>query len=114
MSLMNTMSVSISGMRAAANQMALSAHNVANAQTPGFRADRMTIQELPSGGVTTSAEPVAVGAPVISPSQTLPLSNVDLSLEVINQMLANQAFKANSTVLRSVNEETRDILRLVA
>ena len=110
----NTMGGSISGMRAAAKQMALSAHNVANAQTPGFRAERTTIEELPSGGVTASVEPVAVAASAISTSQSLWVSNVDLSLEFIRQTLVNQACKASSAVLRNANQETKDILRLVA
>ena len=114
MSLINTNGASNAGMRAGAHQMAVSAHNVANAQTSGSRAERTTYQELPGGGVTTSAESEAAAAPAISPNQNLWISNVDLSLENISQMLVNEACKANSNVFRSANHETRDILQLVA
>ena len=48
---MSTSSIARSGMNAAMIQLDVSAHNIANAQTPGFKPQRAEMAALPEGGV---------------------------------------------------------------
>lgn len=57
----------LSGLQANANKMAVSADNIANSNTPGFKANQAVLQSLPSNlGVVTSAirQVMASGSPI--------------------------------------------------
>lgn len=48
--------IGLSGMRAAQLRLDVGAHNVANAQTPGFQRQRVTQTNASTGGVDTKVE----------------------------------------------------------
>jgi len=79
-------STALSGMNAAQTRLAVSGHNIANALTPGFRAQQMAQGTQAGGGVatvvTTAAQP-----------------GVSLANELVGQMSAGYAFKANLRTL---------------
>jgi flagellar hook protein FlgE len=88
--LMNSISaIAISGMNAATTRLGVSAHNVANVQTPAFRRQQVLQQTQAGGGVATS---------ITQANDT----GTDLATEAVQQMTALYTFKAN---LRSVQVE---------
>ncbi len=91
---MNSISaIAFSGMNAATARLGVSAHNVANVQTAGFRRQQVLQQTQAGGGVATSiAQADAAGT--------------DLAADLVQQMTALYSFKAN---LRTVQVE-RDML----
>ena len=82
-------SIALTGLHAAQTRLAVSGHNVANAMTPGFRAQQVQQQTQPGGGVA-----ISVGR--------APVAGVSLAGEQVAQMSAAYAFKAN---LRSIEVE---------
>jgi len=82
-------SIALTGMNAAQTRMAVSGHNIANAMTPGFRAQQVLQQTQQGGGVATSLT-------------RAPQAEVSLSGERVGQMSASYAFKAN---LRTIEVE---------
>lgn len=88
----SAISIASSGLQAAQLRLHSSAHNVANLNTPGFRAQQVQQQAVPDlGGVQAqtgrAAEP-----------------GVALETEAVEQMAATYAFKANMLVLRKADE----------
>ena len=81
-------SIASSGLAAAQLRLGASAGNVANLNTPGYRAQRVAQQAAPEGGVTTSL-------------QRAPAQGVSLETEVVDQLAAKQAFLANVQTLRT-------------
>ena len=79
-------SIALSGMNAAQTRMAVAGHNIANVQTPGFRPQQVAQRTQAGGGVAaavaTAAQP-----------------GVSLANELVGQMSAGYAFKANLRTL---------------
>jgi len=86
---MDGMSASLSGLQAAGQSIALSANNVANLNTSGYRAKSLVQQYLPHGGVSGAA--VAESAAPMNPGG----SNVDLASEAVNLDTQGVAYQAN-------------------
>jgi flagellar hook protein FlgE len=82
-------SIAMSGMNAAQTRMAVAGHNIANVQTPGFRAQQVLQRTQAGGGVATAV--THAGQPGVS-----------LANELVGQMSAGYVFKAN---LRSLEVE---------
>ncbi|WP_042422355.1 flagellar basal body rod protein FlgC [Comamonas granuli] len=82
--------IASSGLRAAQQRLDASAHNIANAQTPGMRPLRVEQAEAatPPGGVRTSV-------------QRASQPGVALEQEMVDQMSATYAFKANLRTLQT-------------
>ena len=83
-------SIAGSGIKAATQGLAASAHNVANLATAGFRPQQAVQAEQPGGGVTASVAPTGQ-------------DGTDLAAETVRRMTLVYAFKAN---LRSIEVET--------
>ena len=79
-------SIALSGMNAAQTRMAVAGHNIANVQTPGFRAQQVAQRTQASGGVATAVT-------------RAPQPGVSLANELVGQMSAGYAFKANLRTL---------------
>lgn len=79
-------SIALSGMNAAQTRMAVAGHNIANALTPGFRAQQVAQRTQAGGGV--AAEVATAAQPGVS-----------LANEMVGQMSAGYAFKANLRTL---------------
>ena len=98
---MNTISTALSGMNAASLELATSAHNIANGQTPGFRRQSVARQATEGGGV--SAEVIQADA-----------AGESLAEDIVTQMSASYAFKANLKVLKTQDEVLGSLLDLKA
>ena len=82
-------SIASSGLQAAQARLDASAHNTANMNTPGFRRLRAEQTEVAGqGGVAASI-------------QRAPQEGVALEQEVVDQMTATYAFKANLQTLQT-------------
>jgi len=81
-------SIALSGMNAASTSLASSAHNIANAQTPGFRRQLTAQAAVPEGGVSVTLTQAA------EPGEAL-------AEDVVQQIVARQAFEANVLSLKT-------------
>lgn len=92
-------SIALSGMNAAQDQMNNAAHNIANANTQGFRRREVRQQEVPEGGVSTTVD-VAAG-----PGESLATDLVGL-LQGKNAFLANlSVFRTHSRMLGNLLDD---------
>ncbi|MBX3608861.1 MAG: flagellar basal body rod protein [Hydrogenophaga sp.] len=88
--MISALSTATSGLQAASLRLDASAHNVANAMTPGFRREEVRASARAEGGVEAHTERAA------SPG-------VSLEQEVVDQMAAALSFKANVKVIETVD-----------
>ena len=84
-------SIALSGLQAAQLRMASSAHNIANAVTPGFRRQVVAQQTAPNGGVSTTIE-------------RAPAPGDALAEDLVALKLAQHLFTANLKVLRTQDQ----------
>lgn len=93
----SAMSVAQSGLQAAQTRLNASANNVANAVTPGFRRDEVQARPSAAGGVETEV-------------QKAQQPGVSLEQEVVDQMSASFAYRANLQVLRTSDQMMGSLL----
>ena len=99
--MLSAASISLSGMGAAQTALSVSANNIANASTPGFRRQQATDITQAGGGVTTS-----VGeASDIGPS---------LNTDVVHQLQAKDDFAANVSAFKASDKMTGALLSVMA
>jgi flagellar basal body rod protein FlgC len=94
-------STALSGLNAASLQLQSSAHNIANAQTPGFRRQLVQQSAEPAGGVRASLTQAAV------PGEAL----VE---DIVGQMAASVVYRANLQTLRAERDLTGTLLDVLA
>lgn len=98
MSMSSLFSIAPSGLRAAQLRLDTSAHNVANMNTAGFRRHSVAQQAvIDQGGVRASVEQA-------------PSEGAALEHDMVEQIAASYAFKANALVLRSADETLGTLL----
>ncbi|MBP1626072.1 MAG: uncharacterized protein H6Q00_547 [Holophagaceae bacterium] len=95
---MATTAVSLSGLNAASQGLAVTANNVANANTEGYKTKRLDLEEVKEGGVraskvTESQESTGPGS-----------SNVDYATEMTNLMTQAGAYNANLQVMKTQDQ----------
>jgi flagellar basal-body rod protein FlgC len=130
--------IALSGMNAAARRLEVSASNVANvlstgalpnadgtvpAGAPQAYAPLELVQTASAGGGTqtavTTVTPSTIAvfnpqAPFANNNGLVASPNVDLSQEMIGQMLASYSFAANATVLNTADRMTKALLDITA
>lgn len=103
------------GLAAAGARVGRSAHNVANVNTDGFRAERVVTEEVREGGVTYTATPVETPAPTYDrDGREVTGSNTDVAQETVEQIGAANAFKANLAVIETDAEMQKTLIDLKA
>lgn len=85
---MSVSAIALSGLNAASAALGVSAHNVANAMTPGFRRQAVAQQARAEGGVVVT---IGVAAE----------PGTSLETDLVQQRLAMHAFEANLATLRT-------------
>ncbi len=95
-------SIALSGLNAASSQLATAGHNIANVQTPGFR--RQLAQQ------SAQAEG---GGVVVSIGQAAETGDA-LAEDVVTQIAATYAFKANVLTLKAHDRMLGSLLDLKA
>lgn len=117
------LNISISGMSAAAQRLAVTAHNIADVNTPGYQAIQAQTVAARDGGVRLETVPRDASAAAAEwPSRPvgidlrepglLPGSNVDLATEQINTLLDTQAYQANVNAFRAQDAMLGELLDL--
>ncbi len=92
---------SLSGLQAAGLRLATAAHNTANLNTPGARAQRVAQTEQARLGGTRAE---------VRTSESEP----DLATETVEQISAGHAFRASAAMIRAQNEQLGTVLDLLA
>ena len=108
--------IASSALRTETSALNQSAHNVANAQTEDFEAQRVVRRERAAGGVEADY------APTYGPHAMLQdddgslsvASNTDLAEERVAQLGSLRAFQANVAVLRTSDEMLSELVKLKA
>jgi flagellar hook protein FlgE len=109
MSLASVLNTSYSGMFAATFSVDAISHNMANAQTNGYKSSRPIFAALPSwssgslsfgSGVTVSgtATDDSPGSQILEAEGVVETSNTDIGQELIELILAENHFLANANV----------------
>ena len=113
--MMSAIHSALSGLGAYAKQIEVSANNVANINTDGFKKSRTEFISVETGGVLSvvrqddSTGPTVLRDSGYGPTH-LELSNVDLGEETVNQILAQRGFEANVTTLKTIDDMLGTIL----
>ncbi len=94
-------STALSGLNAASLQLQSSAHNIANAQTPGFRRQLVLQSAEAAGGVSASV------AQAVEPGESL-------AEDIVNQMSASVLYRANAQTLRTDRDLAGTLVDLLA
>ena len=108
----------ISALQAHVKKLGVTAHNIANVNSEGYKKYRATMQEDAIGGVKvdirrveTPGQPYDVmedGQPV-----TKETSNVDLSQEIPNLMLAQRGYEANIKTIHTQEKMLGSLLDII-
>jgi flagellar hook protein FlgE len=106
---METNSVSLSGMKAAAQNVQVTANNVANLRSEDFQAKRLDQADQAAGGTRPSQI-------VASEQQASPPggSNVELEREMVNLMRDETAYSANAAVVQTQGQIMGAVMDLKA
>ncbi|HWC63617.1 MAG TPA: flagellar basal body rod C-terminal domain-containing protein [Rhizomicrobium sp.] len=136
----SALGIAVSGMAAASLRLVASASNVANMesdgpvpqagpqqpvpQTPGSVYQPLTVTQspLPGGGVTAALAPALPSysllynptAPNADAQGMVAAPNVDLAQEVVNQLSASIAYKANIHALKAADSALKTLLDAIA
>lgn len=105
----------LSGLTAFVKQLNVSAHNLANVNTDGFKRSETSFVEAPNGGVLPVIQKDnSPGATVLKNSHQglvpIEISNVDIGTELINQMIAQRGFEANLQTMKTADDMLGSIL----
>ena len=98
---MSSISTALSGMNAASMHIGASAHNIANAMTPGFRRQQVQHSAEPQGGVRTTISTAA------APGDAL-------AEDIVGQMAASVVYRANAHMLRMQRDLSGTLLDVMA
>lgn len=108
MPISNASSIALSGLQVETQRVSVSAHNVANANTDGFTPSDVAAQEVPNGGVTGEVLPQRdVLAEARADRSIAEASQTDFATEIVSQVKAVAAYKANLAAIKTDNE-TKD------
>ncbi|HSV70040.1 MAG TPA: flagellar basal body rod protein [Methylibium sp.] len=94
---MSTAAIALSGLAAARRGLQVSAHNLANLQTAGFRRQRLDHAASADGGVETSVSRAA-------------MPGAALAEDVVAQLRAKNFFLANLAVFKASDRMTGALL----
>jgi flagellar basal-body rod protein FlgC len=104
--------IAASGFEMAQYELVVGANNIANAETPGYKAQRADLVDLSGGGVAvagTTTDP--------TPGPILPDgsqgSNVDLVHETVNTLQARNLYTANAAIFRTADQMYGTLLNML-
>ena len=111
-------SSNLSALQAFSKKIAVSANNVANVYSDEFKKSRAINSEGENGGVTTQIDIVdtpgsLVEDPLSTTGELKELSNTDIAEELVNQIAAEQGFKANAKVIKTYEETIGSLIDII-
>ena len=109
---------SISALQAHVKKLGVTAHNIANVNSEGYKKYRTTMEEDALGGVRVNISRVnSPGNPyeVYENGQSVvkETSNVDLAEEIPNLMIAQRGYEANIKAIQTQDEVLGSLLDIV-
>jgi flagellar basal-body rod protein FlgC len=113
--MISALNSTVSALRAFVTKLGVTADNIANANTDGFKKNRVTFQTDQSGGVRVEIrrdETPGFRYDVTENGVTLEkeTSNVDLTEEIPNLMVTKRAYQANLKTLETQDEMLGSLL----
>lgn len=111
-------STSLSGLNAFQKQIGVSADNLANVNTDGFKKSRAVLESAELQGVVAKPQKLELPGPLAleqtpEGEQLAEKSNVDVSEEMPNVLVGQRAYEANLKMLKVANEMMGSLLDLV-
>lgn len=108
----------ISSLDAFGKKVGVTADNVANSSTDGFKKSRATLHEGPGGSVKVEINKVETPGPVVMEETAegaaqRELSNVDPAEEIPQALVAEKMFAANAKVLETGEEMIGSLLDVI-
>jgi flagellar basal-body rod protein FlgC len=114
--MLSPLGASLSGLRAGLEKLEISANNVANLSTDGFKKDRVLLSEGVSGGVVVEIGKSTKSGPFYRSPQgeLIETSNVDPAEEAVEQILAKYMFSMNVATIQTADEMQKGVIDLLA
>lgn len=129
----DAINTALSGLYASSKTLAVSANNIANAQSTTSNVNGQTVnqpyvpqavsqQSVQGGGVSTSlrdVQPASINIfspedPSANEQGMVAMPNVNLDQEVANTSLAANTYKANAAVIKRANETFQSLLDVMS
>ncbi len=109
----------LSSLRAYDTKMAVSANNVANAESEGFKKSRTIFEEGPEGTVGVQIDRIDTPGPLVQVSEDAQyvakeMSNVDLGEEIPQTILTQRGYEANLAMVKVSDEMLGSLLDILA
>jgi len=112
------LNAALSALDAYGQKLDVTANNIANMNTDGFKKSRAVLQEADSSGVVLSISKVNTpGAPILSEDGTGEVresSNVDLAEEIVDLTTTKHAFQANLKTIKAEDEMLGSLFDILA
>jgi len=117
--MMFSVNSTLSSLRAHAVKLAVSANNIANWGTEGFKKSRALLEEGPGGGVEVHIDRVDTPGPIIQEIEdnqyvAKEMSNVDLGEEIPQTMLTQRGYESTLTMVKVSDEMLGSLLDILA
>ena len=114
--MINGIVASLSGLKANEKKLANTAGNIANFTTDGYKKTEATITEDAAGLPDVTLTRVTTPGAIIVAADGVPreTSNVDLSREMTDMLIATRAYQANIKALKAQDETVESLLDIFA
>lgn len=108
----------LSAISAFSVKMSVTANNIANVNSDGFKKNRTTLKEGPSGGVKPEVDQDNTPGPTKPISENgvvgqVEASNVDLAEEVTDSISTQAGYKANLKTIQAYDEMLGSLLNTI-
>ncbi len=105
----------ISALQALGKKQSVTANNIANSETAGFKKSQTILESGQNGAVTTKTQPINTpGTMINQPDGSLEeMSNVDLAQEITTMIPTKHAYQANLKALETTAEMEDTVLDLI-
>ena len=108
----------LSALKAFGDKMCVTANNIANVETEGFKKSRATLTEDPAKNVTVEITRSKTPGPVVDDtsdgqSTEKELSNVDLAEEIPQTVVAQRGYEANLSTLRAQDDMMKSVIDII-
>jgi len=107
----------LSALRAFGEKLGVTANNVANVNTDGFKKTRALLQDASPSGVTVSLSRIETPGVPLPPEQTTQASressNVEMEEEMVDLLTTKHAYTANLNTVKAEEEMIGTLLDIV-
>jgi flagellar hook protein FlgE len=108
----------LSALKAFGDKMGVTANNIANAESEGFKKNRATLTEDPEKNVTVNITRSDTPGPVTVDTTSGQLtekeqSNVDLAEEIPQTVVVQRGYEANLSTLKTQDEMLKSVIDII-